>query len=91
MLSFKDNFEVNNEIKDVTETFEAPEHILLIQFVGLEETACVYFCFLTSHCRKHRPLSFDSRLRPARPLPLGSPRGPAPMLFLQSPQQNVML
>lgn len=53
MLSFKDNFEVNNEIKDVTETFEAPEHILLIQFVGLEETACVCFCFLSSHCRKH--------------------------------------
>lgn len=41
MLSFKDNFEVNNEIKDVTKTFEAPEHILLIQLMGLEETACV--------------------------------------------------
>lgn len=41
MLSFKDNFEVNNEIKDVTETFEAPEHILLMSFVGLEETARV--------------------------------------------------
>lgn len=45
MLSFKDNFEVNNEIKDVTKTFEAPEHILLIQFVGLEETACVLLFF----------------------------------------------
>lgn len=53
MLSFKDNFEVNNEIKDVTETFEAPEHILLIQFVGLEETACVrIFVFLRSRLQR---------------------------------------
>lgn len=29
VLSFKDNFEINNEIKDVTKIFEAPEHILL--------------------------------------------------------------
>lgn len=59
MLSFKDNFEVNNEIKDVTETFEAPEHILLIQFVGLEETACVYFCFSEFSLQKTpEPLSF---------------------------------
>lgn len=59
MLSFKDNFEVNNEIKDVTKTFEAPEHILLIQFVGLEETACVLFVFLSSQLQKTpEPLSF---------------------------------
>lgn len=59
MLSFKDNFEVNNEIKDVTETIEAPEHILLIQFVGLEETACVYFCFSEFSLQKTpEPLSF---------------------------------
>lgn len=45
MLSFKDNFEVNNEINDVTETFEAPEHILLMSCVGLEETALLLFGF----------------------------------------------
>lgn len=76
MLSFKDNFEVNSEIKDVTKTFEAPEHILLIQFVGLEETACVViFVFLSS------PLQNTAR----RPSPTaGCSLGPSPpFLFLR--------
>lgn len=81
MLSFKDNFEVNNEIKDVTETVEAPEHILLIQFVGLEETACVYFCFLSSRCRNHLDLCFLTAGCSQPPLPpaRGPPR-PLPVL-----------
>lgn len=56
MFSFKDNFGVNNEIKDVTKTFEAPEHILLIQFVGLEETACVpIFVFFSEFATAESP------------------------------------
>lgn len=120
MLSFKDNFEVNNEIKDVTKTFEAPEHILLIQFMGLEETACVLvFVSLSSQLQKtpEPPFLFETAgcsLGPSQPFflcgsslqppcglrgafrsllpgpPLG-PLSPPPCLFLQSPQQNVML
>lgn len=77
MLSFKDNFEVNNEIKDVTKTFEAPEHILLIQSVGLEETACIVLSFvflLSSQLQRapEPPFLFDRRLQ----------FGPQPALFL---------
>lgn len=47
VLSFKDNFEMNNEIKDVTKIFEAPEHILLIQFWGLRRPHVLLLIFVS--------------------------------------------
>lgn len=45
VLSFKDNFEINNEINDVTKIFEAPEHILLVQFWGLRRPHMLLLIF----------------------------------------------
>lgn len=115
VLSFKDNFEVNNEIKDVTETFEAPEHILLIVCGAWGDRMCSYFCFSEFSTAENTwtPFPFWQQAAvwaPASPFPFEvlpcnhpagslhiflplslSPLSPPPCLFLQSPQQNVML
>lgn len=78
VLSFKDNFEVNNEIKDVTKTFEAPEHILLISLWGLRRPHVFLFLLLwVLSCRKHlNALSF---------LTAGCSWGPRQRFLLRGP------